>query len=106
MKLSATDALQNLTSRNISDYLVKTYAQIIGKRSTCGAALSQTGLWGARWWMTGSCESPALVGVSSDYSVESCSAYGATPPSRGRDQRQVSSRAQLHGLSVGLGVGI
>uniref|UniRef100_A0AAV2KFR8 P-type phospholipid transporter n=1 Tax=Knipowitschia caucasica TaxID=637954 RepID=A0AAV2KFR8_KNICA len=31
MKLSATDALQNLTSRNISDYLVKTYAQIIGK---------------------------------------------------------------------------
>ncbi|KAK7916255.1 hypothetical protein WMY93_012016 [Mugilogobius chulae] len=31
MKLSATDTLQNLTSRNISDYLVKTYAQIIGK---------------------------------------------------------------------------
>uniref|UniRef100_A0A3B4AZ28 P-type phospholipid transporter n=1 Tax=Periophthalmus magnuspinnatus TaxID=409849 RepID=A0A3B4AZ28_9GOBI len=27
----ATDSLQNLTSRNISDYLVKTYAQIIGK---------------------------------------------------------------------------
>lgn len=33
MKLSATDTLQNLTGRNISDYLVKTYAQIIGKRS-------------------------------------------------------------------------
>ncbi|XP_054649053.1 phospholipid-transporting ATPase ABCA1-like [Dunckerocampus dactyliophorus] len=31
MKLSSTDALQNLTGRNISDYLVKTYAQIIGK---------------------------------------------------------------------------
>uniref|UniRef100_A0A1A7XIW1 P-type phospholipid transporter n=2 Tax=Iconisemion striatum TaxID=60296 RepID=A0A1A7XIW1_9TELE len=31
IKLSATDALQNLTGRNISDYLVKTYAQIIGK---------------------------------------------------------------------------
>ncbi|XP_075994449.1 phospholipid-transporting ATPase ABCA1b isoform X2 [Genypterus blacodes] len=31
MKLSATDTLQNLTGRNISDYLVKTYAQIIGK---------------------------------------------------------------------------
>ncbi|XP_055016079.1 phospholipid-transporting ATPase ABCA1-like isoform X2 [Boleophthalmus pectinirostris] len=31
MMLSATDTLQNLTSRNISDYLVKTYAQIIGK---------------------------------------------------------------------------
>ncbi|KAG7218150.1 hypothetical protein INR49_009051 [Caranx melampygus] len=31
MKLSATDSLQNLTGRNISDYLVKTYAQIIGK---------------------------------------------------------------------------
>uniref|UniRef100_A0A7N9AXI4 P-type phospholipid transporter n=1 Tax=Mastacembelus armatus TaxID=205130 RepID=A0A7N9AXI4_9TELE len=27
----ATDTLQNLTGRNISDYLVKTYAQIIGK---------------------------------------------------------------------------
>lgn len=26
------DILQNLTGRNISDYLVKTYAQIIGKR--------------------------------------------------------------------------
>ncbi|TNN32255.1 ATP-binding cassette sub-family A member 1 [Liparis tanakae] len=34
MKLSANDTLQNLTGRNISDYLVKTYAQIIGKRST------------------------------------------------------------------------
>lgn len=32
MKLSETDILQNLTGRNISDYLVKTYAQIIGKR--------------------------------------------------------------------------
>lgn len=32
MKLSATDTVQNLTGRNISDYLVKTYAQIIGKR--------------------------------------------------------------------------
>uniref|UniRef100_A0A3Q1C7W4 P-type phospholipid transporter n=1 Tax=Amphiprion ocellaris TaxID=80972 RepID=A0A3Q1C7W4_AMPOC len=32
MMLSATDTLQNLTGRNISDYLVKTYAQIIGKR--------------------------------------------------------------------------
>lgn len=32
MKLSATDTLQNLTGRNLSDYLVKTYAQIIGKR--------------------------------------------------------------------------
>ncbi|XP_061147735.1 phospholipid-transporting ATPase ABCA1b [Syngnathus typhle] len=31
MKLSSTDTLQNLTGRNISDYLVKTYAQIIGK---------------------------------------------------------------------------
>ncbi|TMS01206.1 ATP-binding cassette sub-family A member 1 [Larimichthys crocea] len=31
MKMSATDTLQNLTGRNISDYLVKTYAQIIGK---------------------------------------------------------------------------
>ncbi|KAK5924506.1 hypothetical protein CgunFtcFv8_017116 [Champsocephalus gunnari] len=31
MMLSATDSLQNLTGRNISDYLVKTYAQIIGK---------------------------------------------------------------------------
>ncbi|XP_028314701.1 phospholipid-transporting ATPase ABCA1b isoform X2 [Gouania willdenowi] len=31
MKLSTTDTLQNLTGRNISDYLVKTYAQIIGK---------------------------------------------------------------------------
>uniref|UniRef100_A0A8P4GKY9 P-type phospholipid transporter n=1 Tax=Dicentrarchus labrax TaxID=13489 RepID=A0A8P4GKY9_DICLA len=30
--LSATDTLQNLTGRNISDYLVKTYAEIIGKR--------------------------------------------------------------------------
>lgn len=32
MKLSATDTLQNLTGRNVSDYLVKTYAEIIGKR--------------------------------------------------------------------------
>jgi len=32
MKISANDTLQNLTGRNISDYLVKTYAQIIGKR--------------------------------------------------------------------------
>ncbi|XP_029688027.1 ATP-binding cassette sub-family A member 1-like isoform X1 [Takifugu rubripes] len=31
MKLSATDTLQNLTRRNVSDYLVKTYAEIIGK---------------------------------------------------------------------------
>uniref|UniRef100_A0A3Q3C290 P-type phospholipid transporter n=1 Tax=Haplochromis burtoni TaxID=8153 RepID=A0A3Q3C290_HAPBU len=31
MKLSETDTLQNLTGRNVSDYLVKTYAQIIGK---------------------------------------------------------------------------
>uniref|UniRef100_W5N0J6 P-type phospholipid transporter n=1 Tax=Lepisosteus oculatus TaxID=7918 RepID=W5N0J6_LEPOC len=31
MKLSTGDTLQNLTGRNISDYLVKTYAQIIGK---------------------------------------------------------------------------
>uniref|UniRef100_H3BX82 ATP binding cassette subfamily A member 1 n=1 Tax=Tetraodon nigroviridis TaxID=99883 RepID=H3BX82_TETNG len=31
MKLSATDTLQNLTGRNVSDYLVKTYAEIIGK---------------------------------------------------------------------------
>ncbi|XP_030648495.1 phospholipid-transporting ATPase ABCA1b isoform X2 [Chanos chanos] len=31
IKISATDTLQNLTGRNISDYLVKTYAQIIGK---------------------------------------------------------------------------
>uniref|UniRef100_A0A668AGT6 P-type phospholipid transporter n=1 Tax=Myripristis murdjan TaxID=586833 RepID=A0A668AGT6_9TELE len=31
MRLSETDTLQNLTGRNISDYLVKTYAQIIGK---------------------------------------------------------------------------
>uniref|UniRef100_A0A7N8XZJ3 P-type phospholipid transporter n=1 Tax=Mastacembelus armatus TaxID=205130 RepID=A0A7N8XZJ3_9TELE len=31
----ATDTLQNLTGRNISDYLVKTYAQIIGKRCSC-----------------------------------------------------------------------
>ena len=32
MKLSATDMLQNLTGRNVSDYLVKTYAEIIGRR--------------------------------------------------------------------------
>uniref|UniRef100_A0A8C9WEH3 P-type phospholipid transporter n=1 Tax=Scleropages formosus TaxID=113540 RepID=A0A8C9WEH3_SCLFO len=31
LKLTVTDTLQNLTGRNISDYLVKTYAQIIGK---------------------------------------------------------------------------
>ncbi|XP_023676681.1 phospholipid-transporting ATPase ABCA1 isoform X2 [Paramormyrops kingsleyae] len=31
IKLSQTDTLQNLTGRNVSDYLVKTYAQIIGK---------------------------------------------------------------------------
>uniref|UniRef100_A0A3P8W1X6 P-type phospholipid transporter n=1 Tax=Cynoglossus semilaevis TaxID=244447 RepID=A0A3P8W1X6_CYNSE len=31
VKISDTDTLQNLTGRNISDYLVKTYAQIIGK---------------------------------------------------------------------------
>ncbi|XP_034545071.1 phospholipid-transporting ATPase ABCA1-like isoform X3 [Notolabrus celidotus] len=31
MMMSASDSLQNLTGRNISDYLVKTYAQIIGK---------------------------------------------------------------------------
>uniref|UniRef100_A0AAR2ISX6 P-type phospholipid transporter n=1 Tax=Pygocentrus nattereri TaxID=42514 RepID=A0AAR2ISX6_PYGNA len=31
MKISERDTLQNLTGRNISDYLVKTYAQIIGK---------------------------------------------------------------------------
>ncbi|XP_077388934.1 phospholipid-transporting ATPase ABCA1b isoform X2 [Festucalex cinctus] len=31
IKLSSSDTLQNLTGRNISDYLVKTYAQIIGK---------------------------------------------------------------------------
>ncbi|XP_051505257.1 phospholipid-transporting ATPase ABCA1b isoform X2 [Myxocyprinus asiaticus] len=31
MKISETETLQNLTGRNISDYLVKTYAQIIGK---------------------------------------------------------------------------
>nr|XP_055034932.1 phospholipid-transporting ATPase ABCA1b [Misgurnus anguillicaudatus] len=30
-KISQMDTLQNLTGRNISDYLVKTYAQIIGK---------------------------------------------------------------------------
>ncbi|KAG7458914.1 hypothetical protein MATL_G00225660 [Megalops atlanticus] len=30
-KISSKDTLQNLTGRNISDYLVKTYAQIIGK---------------------------------------------------------------------------
>uniref|UniRef100_A0A672QSV6 P-type phospholipid transporter n=1 Tax=Sinocyclocheilus grahami TaxID=75366 RepID=A0A672QSV6_SINGR len=32
IKMSETETLQNLTGRNISDYLVKTYAQIIGKR--------------------------------------------------------------------------
>lgn len=32
MKVSDNDTLQNLTGRNISDYLVKTYAKIIGKR--------------------------------------------------------------------------
>lgn len=32
MKISVNDTLQNLTNRNISDYLVKTYAKIIGKR--------------------------------------------------------------------------
>lgn len=32
MKISDTDTLQNLTGRNVSDYLIKTYAQIIGKR--------------------------------------------------------------------------
>ncbi|XP_032411113.1 phospholipid-transporting ATPase ABCA1b isoform X1 [Xiphophorus hellerii] len=31
MKLSSSDTLQNLTGRNVSDYLVKTYADIIGK---------------------------------------------------------------------------
>ncbi|KAF5903351.1 ATP-binding cassette sub-family A member 1-like [Clarias magur] len=31
IKISDRDILQNLTGRNISDYLVKTYAQIIGK---------------------------------------------------------------------------
>uniref|UniRef100_A0AAX7VZJ5 ABC transporter domain-containing protein n=1 Tax=Astatotilapia calliptera TaxID=8154 RepID=A0AAX7VZJ5_ASTCA len=31
VRLSETDTLQNLTGRNVSDYLVKTYAQIIGK---------------------------------------------------------------------------
>ncbi|XP_052005252.1 phospholipid-transporting ATPase ABCA1b [Xyrauchen texanus] len=31
MKISETETLQNLTGRNISDYLVKTYVQIIGK---------------------------------------------------------------------------
>uniref|UniRef100_A0A3Q3XHW1 P-type phospholipid transporter n=1 Tax=Mola mola TaxID=94237 RepID=A0A3Q3XHW1_MOLML len=31
MKISDRDTLQNLTGRNISDYLVKTYAKIIGK---------------------------------------------------------------------------
>uniref|UniRef100_A0A3Q1ESV0 P-type phospholipid transporter n=1 Tax=Acanthochromis polyacanthus TaxID=80966 RepID=A0A3Q1ESV0_9TELE len=31
MKISDKDTLQNLTGRNVSDYLVKTYAQIIGK---------------------------------------------------------------------------
>ncbi|KAL2089101.1 hypothetical protein ACEWY4_016000 [Coilia grayii] len=31
IKMSALDTLQNLTGRNISDYLVKTYAQILGK---------------------------------------------------------------------------
>uniref|UniRef100_A0A8C4NQE0 P-type phospholipid transporter n=1 Tax=Dicentrarchus labrax TaxID=13489 RepID=A0A8C4NQE0_DICLA len=30
--ISDKDTLQNLTGRNVSDYLVKTYAQIIGKR--------------------------------------------------------------------------
>uniref|UniRef100_A0A4W5KN67 P-type phospholipid transporter n=1 Tax=Hucho hucho TaxID=62062 RepID=A0A4W5KN67_9TELE len=32
VKISDRGTLQNLTGRNISDYLVKTYAQIIGKR--------------------------------------------------------------------------
>lgn len=32
MKISDEGTLQNLTGRNISDYLVKTYAKIIGKR--------------------------------------------------------------------------
>lgn len=32
IKMSETETLQNLKGRNISDYLVKTYAQIIGKR--------------------------------------------------------------------------
>ncbi len=32
IKMSETEILQNLKGRNISDYLVKTYAQIIGKR--------------------------------------------------------------------------
>ncbi|KAK2865907.1 hypothetical protein Q7C36_001963 [Tachysurus vachellii] len=31
IKVSSTNTLQNLTGRNISDYLVKTYAQIVGK---------------------------------------------------------------------------
>lgn len=31
INISETETLQNLTGRNISDYLVKTYAQIIGK---------------------------------------------------------------------------
>uniref|UniRef100_A0A8P4KRX1 P-type phospholipid transporter n=1 Tax=Dicentrarchus labrax TaxID=13489 RepID=A0A8P4KRX1_DICLA len=43
MKLSATDTLQNLTGRNISDYLVKTYAEIIGKRYHTPGNTSQYG---------------------------------------------------------------
>ncbi|XP_062905004.1 phospholipid-transporting ATPase ABCA1-like [Mobula hypostoma] len=31
VKLNSTDILQNLSDRNVSDYLVKTYAQIIGR---------------------------------------------------------------------------
>jgi ATP-binding cassette subfamily A (ABC1) protein 1 len=31
-KQNTADTLQNLTGRNISDYLVKTYVQIIAKR--------------------------------------------------------------------------
>lgn len=32
IQVTSSETLQNLTGRNISDYLVKTYAQIIGKR--------------------------------------------------------------------------
>uniref|UniRef100_A0A8C7ZMS5 P-type phospholipid transporter n=1 Tax=Oryzias sinensis TaxID=183150 RepID=A0A8C7ZMS5_9TELE len=37
MRISDKDTLQNLTGRNVSDYLVKTYAQIIGKRTPSGS---------------------------------------------------------------------
>uniref|UniRef100_A0A8C5BYA1 P-type phospholipid transporter n=1 Tax=Gadus morhua TaxID=8049 RepID=A0A8C5BYA1_GADMO len=40
LRVTVTDTLQNLTGRNVSDYLVKTYAQIISKRSVTTSTLT------------------------------------------------------------------